>query len=314
MGYNIRFKNSNYLCHKSHKYIDKKWSHGRWNYIYEEAKNKLGIGTADKVSNARDESRRANYVARKATNELNGRTAMRQYLAKRLDPSNPTAPHYEYTLKAERKAAMDADAANRYAKEKKAELEKAKQNHENSFAAKAGKTISSLFSSAVSSIKQAGSTMQKAVNKGKEAAEGFAFITKLVGLKAVVDLHDHGKKFMEQTVGVGAKERADKAQADYDAKYARAKNDRDKFNSASDTAADKRMAYDNMMGPKSQASTTQLNIAKQQRAQAKEAYRNSVKDMGVAYWNNKRAQNAYSNTWAGKIDNTLKKAKKRFGF
>lgn len=40
MGYNIRFEHGDYLCHKSHKYIDKKWSNGRWNYIYEEGQKK----------------------------------------------------------------------------------------------------------------------------------------------------------------------------------------------------------------------------------------------------------------------------------
>lgn len=30
----------NYLIHRSHKYLDRKWSHGRWNYTYEDDRKK----------------------------------------------------------------------------------------------------------------------------------------------------------------------------------------------------------------------------------------------------------------------------------
>lgn len=154
MGYNIRFENGNYLCHKSHKYIDKKWSHGRWNYIYEEAKDKLGIGTADKVSNARDEARRTNYEARKANEVLATATANRQYWAKRLDPSGKTGnSKYNYAYVSEKNAKANADRANASNDRAHARLGAAEYTHENSLAYKA---------------EQAAKTVSDSIKKGKE--------------------------------------------------------------------------------------------------------------------------------------------------
>ena len=178
MGYNVRYKDSNYLCHKSHKYIDKKWSNGRWNYIYEEAKDKLGIGTKDKVSNARDASRRANYEVRKSNEKLE--TAQLIWDTNNIGNNPDTkAAYYGHSYQALHNAKANADRANHNARAKKEALDKAEKTHENSLANKAEKAVKSV---------------EQTVAKGKEIAQkliALPFMAAFVAKYTYHKNHDH---------------------------------------------------------------------------------------------------------------------------
>lgn len=162
MGYNIRFENSNYLCHKSHKYIDKKWSNGRWNYIYEEAKNAVGKALgADKKAELYNAKMNASVAQRNAYEKtqdyIYSHNAHAQ--AERIDRAHGHLGQRNGTVLRHRvvgfQKMVDQHKANVAADQAGDRLEAAQKAYDKTVMAKAEKAAKS---------------MEKAVSKGKDIA------------------------------------------------------------------------------------------------------------------------------------------------